>query len=40
MDAPFISKREVIYYGEGFDRLDENGTLTMVCKSINKDKEF
>lgn len=40
MKTPVISDREVFYVAEGFDRLDENGTIVLICKSIDKDKNF
>ena len=37
MSTPFMSDREVHLYGEGFDRLDENGTVVITSRSINTD---
>lgn len=40
LNFPVITDREVYFYGEGFDRLDENGTITLISKSVNNDEEF
>ncbi len=37
MNLPFISDREVFLYGDGFQRLDENGTITLVSKTFDDD---
>ncbi|CAD8111055.1 unnamed protein product [Paramecium sonneborni] len=37
---PVISNRETIFLGQGIDRLDENGTILFLCKSIDQDQQF
>ena len=36
MDLPFISNREVFCVGYGINRLEENGTILIVSKSIDQ----
>ena len=40
MNLPFIHNREAYIKGMGVDRLEENGTLLIKCKSIHKDAEL
>lgn len=40
MKLPIITDRESYYYGEGFNRLDENGTIVLISKTVQDDKEF
>ncbi|CAK86658.1 unnamed protein product (macronuclear) [Paramecium tetraurelia] len=37
---PVISNRETIFLGQGIDRLEENGTIVFLCKSIDQDQQF
>lgn len=34
MNLPVITDRETYFYGEGFDRLDYNGTILLLSKTI------
>ena len=34
MKLPIITDRESYYYGEGFNRLDENGTIVLISKTV------
>ncbi len=34
MNLPVITDRETYYYGEGFDRLDHNGTILLLSKTV------
>ena len=40
LNFPVISNRETYFYAEGFDRLEENGTMVLMSKSIHDDTEF
>jgi len=41
MNFPVVARRQVYYYGRGFDRLEENGTVVMMLKSVRKnDKDI
>ena len=31
VSLPVISDRDLYFYGEGFDRLEENGTIGIFC---------
>ncbi|CAD8177057.1 unnamed protein product [Paramecium octaurelia] len=37
---PVISNRETVFFGQGIDRLEENGTIVFLCKSIDQDQKF
>ncbi|CAD8157601.1 unnamed protein product [Paramecium pentaurelia] len=37
---PLISDRKAVFVGEGIDRLNINGTIVFICKSIDNDPEF
>ncbi|CAD8183574.1 unnamed protein product [Paramecium octaurelia] len=37
---PVISNRETIFLGQGIDRLEENGTIVFLCKSVDQDQQF
>lgn len=37
---PLISDRKAVFVGEGIDRLNINGTIVFLCKSIDNDPEF
>ena len=39
-DPPFISDRELFLYGLGIDRLEHNGTIVIMAKSIDKDEQI
>ncbi|CAD8062108.1 unnamed protein product [Paramecium sonneborni] len=37
---PLISDRKAVFVGEGIDRLNINGTIVFLCKSVDNDLEF
>ncbi|CAD8051731.1 unnamed protein product [Paramecium primaurelia] len=37
---PLISDRKAVFVGEGIDRLNINGTIVFLCKSVDNDPEF
>ncbi|CAD8080141.1 unnamed protein product [Paramecium primaurelia] len=37
---PVISNRETVFLGQGIDRLEEDGTILFLCKSIDQDQQF
>ncbi|CAD8062757.1 unnamed protein product [Paramecium sonneborni] len=40
MYFPIIPDRECVFVGEGYDRLQVNGTITLLSRSVDSDKEF
>ena len=40
MSPSIISDREVYIYGNGWNRLDSKGVITLFSKSIHKNKEI
>lgn len=34
MKLPVIADRETYYYGEGYNRLEENGTIVLISKTV------
>ncbi|CAD8152751.1 unnamed protein product [Paramecium octaurelia] len=40
MYFPLIPDRECVFVGEGYDRLQVNGTITLLSRSVDGDKEF
>ncbi|CAD8152982.1 unnamed protein product [Paramecium pentaurelia] len=40
MYFPLIPDRECVFVGEGYDRLSVNGTITLLSRSVDSDKEF
>ncbi|CAD8066692.1 unnamed protein product [Paramecium sonneborni] len=40
MYFPIIPDRECVFVGEGYDRLQVNGTITLLSRSVDNDKEF
>lgn len=40
MHFPIIPNREVLFVGEGIDRLNKNGTIILLSRTIDKDPEF
>lgn len=40
MYFPLIPNRECVFLGEGYDRLNVNGTITLVSRTIDNDKMF
>ena len=37
VDPPFVSDREVFIHGIGIDRLNEDGSIVIMARSIDKD---
>lgn len=40
MYFPIIPDRECVFVGMGFDRLQEDGTIVLLSRSVDRDKEF
>ena len=40
MKLPIIHNREAYIQGMGIDRLDENGTILIKCKTIHEEEEL
>eukprot|EP01016_Furgasonia_blochmanni_P032423 TRINITY_DN3344_c0_g1_i11.p1 TRINITY_DN3344_c0_g1~~TRINITY_DN3344_c0_g1_i11.p1 ORF type:complete len:494 (+),score=87.85 TRINITY_DN3344_c0_g1_i11:624-2105(+) len=40
IDMPMIADREALMFGVGINRIEENGTVFIMVKSIDKDPEF
>ena len=40
MELPLISDREMYLYGIGIDKLEENGKILIISKTIDEDQDI